>query len=210
MLRLTGLPPGPTARPISPPSADGSRRRRGTAPRAGEPGIALLEVLIASLVVGIGILGVSLMLIYGPAFTVSAGTSQVQLYMAAQKLERLRVLGFYGMPALGPADVGATAGCGANQEPCYAETIQGGAIADGQPHAFTRLTCVDYVSDDGPPYPKDCPSAPGGSPCWSSASDLSCTKRIRVTVEPLDQAGTARAGPVTLEAILVNPPLATP
>jgi prepilin-type N-terminal cleavage/methylation domain-containing protein len=181
----------------------------------GDPrqrGYALIEVLIASIVVGIGVLGVSLMLTHGSAFTASQGVSQVELYLAEQKLERLRVMGYVGTAVLASSDVGATAGCGTDAEPCYNETLQGsGAVRSGQGQSFTRLTCVDYVADSGPPYPTACPGTlPAQPPCWSSAANLSCTKRVRVTVQPLNQAAVARPDPITLEMILVNPPQATP
>lgn len=177
---------------------------------SGQRGGALLEVLIAAIVVGITILGVSLMLMRGSTFTASQGTNQAELYLAEQKLERLRVLGFTGTPVFAPGDAGATAGCSTDAEPCYNETLQGGAVTNAQLQSFTRLTCVDFVSDGGPPYPADCPSAPPSQPpCWSDPGDLSCTKRIRVTVQPLGQETVAGAEPISLEMILVNPPQAT-
>jgi type II secretory pathway pseudopilin PulG len=174
-------------------------------------GIALLEVIIAAVIVGITVLGVSLMLVRGSAFTTAQSTNQAELYLAEQKLERLRILGFTGTPVLGPTDPGATDGCADNKEPCYNETVQGGIVASGQLQRFTRLTCVDYVSDNGPPYPSACPSGPPSQlPCETDNSQPSCTKRVRVTVQPLNQAPLVRADPVTFEVILVNPPPAKP
>jgi type II secretory pathway pseudopilin PulG len=178
--------------------------------RPGQSGLALLEVLIASIVVGITVLGVSLMLVRATAFTSSQGTNQAELYYAEQKLERLRVLGFTGVRVLGPTDTGASDGCSTDIEPCYSETIQGGVVSNAQPQSFTRTTCVDFVSDDGPPYPANCPSTPPSQPaCWSDASHVTCTKRIRVTVQPLNQRTLAGADPITIEMIVVNPPPAS-
>ena len=190
-----------------------SRRDRVGLRSLEQRGFALLEVLIAGIVVGITILGVSLMLTYGSAFTVSQGTSGVELNLAEQKLEKLRTLGFTGTPTLGPDGSGASDKC-PNNEPCYKEeTLQGGAVTNGRQQSFTRLTCVDYVSDNGPPYPEACPSTPPGQPaCWSdpSGGTLTCTKRVRVTVQPRDQASIAKADSIVLEMILVNPPKANP
>jgi type II secretory pathway pseudopilin PulG len=173
-------------------------------------GSMLLEVLVATIVIAISILGLSLMLVRSSAFTASQGTNQAELYLAEQKLERLRVLGFTGTPVFGSGDAGATAGCGTDTEPCYNETLQGGVVTNAQPQRVTRLTCVDYVSDGGPPYPANCPSAPPAQPaCWSDPGDVTCTKRVRVTVQPLNQTTVAGADPITLEMILVNPPQAT-
>ena len=186
----------------------GSRRDGAGLRGPGQRGIALLEVIITALIVGITVLGVSLMLVRGSAFTASQATNQAELYLAEQKLERLRILGFTGTSALGPSDAGATAGCGDDTEPCYNETLQGGAVTGANLQRFTRVTCVDYVTDSGPPYPSACPGpAPGAPPAWCP-DPVSCTKRARVTVQPLDQATVAGAAPITLEIILVNPPQA--
>jgi hypothetical protein len=162
----------------------------------------LLEVLIASIVVGITVLGVSLMLVRASAFTVSEGTNQGELYLAEQKLEKLRAPGiqreaFLKAPVLGSGDAGANAECSSGGEPCYSETPKGGAVTNGQPQSFTRLTCVDYVSDSGPPYPEVCTPNPG-SP--------TLTKRVQVKVQPLNQAALAKAGDITLDMILINTP----
>jgi prepilin-type N-terminal cleavage/methylation domain-containing protein len=174
-------------------------------------GFALLEVVIASIIIGITVLGVSLMLVRGSAFVSSESTSQGELYLAEQKLERLRVLGFTGTSVLGPSDAGATAGCATDIEPCYNETLQGGVLANSKLQSFTRLTCVDYVTDSGPPYPAACPSTPPAQPvCPTDATSTTCTKRVRVTVQPLNQETIAGVAPITLEMILINPPQPTP
>ena len=141
-----------------------SSARSKTRSGLDQRGFALLEVVIASLIIGITVLGVSLMLVRGSAFVSSESTSQGELYLAEQKLERLRVLGFTGASVLGPSDAGATAGCATDTEPCYNETLQGGVVANSKLQSFTRLTCVDYVTDSGPPYPAACPSTPSAQP----------------------------------------------
>ena len=193
-------PAGGTARPVR---VNVRRSLRALDQR----GMALLEVVIASVIIGITVLGVSLMLVRGTSFTASQGTNQAVLYLAEQKLERLRVLGFIGTPALGPTTSGANDGCADNTEPCYNETdVRAGSVTGGQLQQFTRVTCVDYVPDSGPPYPSACPGgSPGTPPAWCTDTP-SCTKRIRVIVTPVNQEAVAGADPITLEMILINPP----
>ena len=177
----------------------------------GQRGFALLEVLIAGIVVGITILGVSLMLVRAPAFTVSEGTNQVELYLAEQKLERLRAVGLLGVDVGGPP----TDPCSSDVDTCYYETLQGGAVTNGQPQSFKRLTCVDYVRDL--PYPAVCtpnacdasvqtPDPDGTTPAGTTGCR---TKRVQVKVQPLNQSEFAKADdPIALDMILVNQPQA--
>ena len=66
---------------------------------AGEAGLALLEVLIAAVVVGISAIGVALLLNSGHTFIVAQGDNRLALYLAEQGIESQMAAGF---PASGP------------------------------------------------------------------------------------------------------------
>src|SRR6266511_1546051 len=53
-------------------------------------GITLIEVLIASLIVGIGAIGLALMFAHGQAFIAGEGDNRVAVYLAQQKIEEVR------------------------------------------------------------------------------------------------------------------------
>ena len=123
----------------------GIERKAKTAGRlGGESGLALAEVLIASLIIGIVLIGLALMVSWSQALVVGQGDSQVVLFLAEQKLEKLRVWGFDGAQVLNWDDALAIGGC-TDDEPCYTETIHTGAGGAAQGQRFTRRTCVDYV-----------------------------------------------------------------
>ncbi len=173
----------------------------------GQGGIALLEVLVASIILGIAAIGVSLMLSRAQSSVVGQGDRYVALYLAQQKIEKLTAIaitnppaGFDGVPTGNGA--GAVGGCPAN-EACYNETnlqageaaLQGGAAVQ----TFTRATCVNLVTDDDPTTPAtctDCTVAANGATCTNN------TKRITVTVTPSFQ----EADPVTLVTVITRHP----
>src|SRR5712691_11502009 len=101
---------------------------------ARERGFALMEVVMASLVLGIAVVGVALMMSSARSFTVAQGDTRVAFYLAQEKLENLRALGFAAVPINpGGACPGTT---------CYNETRTAGA---DNTQTFTRVTTVDCV-----------------------------------------------------------------
>jgi Tfp pilus assembly protein PilV len=121
----------------------------------GQQGFALLEVLIGGSVQAIALVGLALMFATGQSMIVAEGSLRVELHLAEQKLEDMRVLGF----------AGAATGS-------QTETLTTG---QGAAESFTRVTCVSYVSDTtlGEPPPANC-----------SVGSVTATKRVRVTVTP--------------------------
>jgi hypothetical protein len=142
---------------------------------AGEVGLALLEVLIAGIVLGVAAIGVALLLNWGRTFIVAQGDDRVALYLAAQVLEQQIALGF-------PTVFG-------DQTPPTPSAGLGGT----QP--FSTSICVNIVNDDDPTSPSDC------SPCGAGGSCTGNTARITVTVTP----ALAQAEPVTLQTVVVKP-----
>ncbi len=64
-----------------------------------QDGMALLEVLFASIILGIAVIGVSLMLSRAQSSVVGQGDRYVALYLAQQKLESLTALALQNPPA---------------------------------------------------------------------------------------------------------------
>jgi len=150
----------------------------------GDQGVALLEVLIAGVILSMAVVGLALMFSWGQTFVVAQGDDRVALYLAQQKIETLRAPGFGSLQV---GDGTLVSGC-PNTEPCYQET--GITAGEAGAHTFTRTTRVDYVSNDLSAVPSEC--TPGGS-----ATQI---KRICVTVTP-----TAPQAPgVTLQSFCTN------
>jgi hypothetical protein len=170
---------------------DRRRQRIGRALR-GEAGGMLLEVLITGVVLGIAAIGVAMMFSLGATWVTAKGDDRVGLWLAQQKIEQLRALTFKCVPVGGPGTAGQVFGpattCTATNvynEPQWATTegVQAPAPSD---RSFTRLTCVQYVSDtdfNSPAYT----GGTSGSPCPTVALPLTGptnTKRITVVVTP--------------------------
>ena len=187
-------------------------KARGTL--TGQEGFTLIEVLVATISLGIAIVGLTLLLSRGQAAVVAQGDTRIALYLAQQKVERLRGLGFSTAKV---ADR-VTTGCldpTANNEPCYNETIQAGAgqqtptTTQVDTQTFTRLTCVRIVQDDDPEQPADPPATspffqnpnpppsswtcqsctaavidPGTGTCTANCNCTNNTRRIKVAVIP--------------------------
>ena len=183
----------------------------------GQEGFTLIEVLVASIIMGIALVGLTLLLSRGQMAVIAQGDTQIALHLAEQKIERLKGLGF-SAAVIGNQVTTGCASAGANFEPCYNETIQAGAgqqtpgvapALDRQ--TFTRLTCVRRVLDDDPELPADPLEPPSSWTCPScDATQPNCTKntkRIKVAVIPrlLGNANeTTAVDPerVTLETVL--------
>ena len=74
------------------PAGQGRLKIRKTKP--GQDGFVLLEVLIAGIVVGITMIGLSLMLSFSQTMVVGHGDEYVALYLAQQKIEQCISAGF--------------------------------------------------------------------------------------------------------------------
>jgi len=148
---------------------------------ASEHGLALMEVVMASVVLGIAIVGIALMFSLARSMVVAQGDTRIAFYLAQAKLENLRALGFAQVP-LSPG--GSCPGLA-----CYNES--GLAFGEDNSQIFSRLTAVDCVTKSNldpitPPNP--CPSPLG-------------LKRITVRVTP----SMPQANPVALETVLATP-----
>ena len=104
---------------------------------AKEDGIAILEVLIASVVIGIAVIGLALMFSSGQTFVFGEGTERVGLYLAEQRMEELRTQGVDSI-TLGNCTEGTNISVGTCTEPT-------GTIL-GFP-GFRRVTVVTALAD---------------------------------------------------------------
>ena len=139
--------------------------------------MALLEVLISSVIVGIAVVGVGLMFAIGQAYITAEGDNRVTLFLAQQKIEQLRTLGY---TALTVTDNSAT-------EPPATATPE-----DPVPNypGYSRTWSVACVGQNDYTSRIAC----SGATCPA--------KRITVTVQtsPLGPKST----PVTLQSVLAS------
>lgn len=119
--------------------------------------MALLEVLIAGIVLGIAVVGVALLVNSGRTFIVAQGDNRAALYLAEQGIEQQISLGF---------------------PPSGSNTTE---ILDGLSgtQRFTRVTCVNFVPDDDPTSPSGCTDCAAGGTCTQNSA------RVTVTVTPV-------------------------
>ena len=142
---------------------------------AREQGFALIEVVMTSVVLGIAVVGVALMLSSACSLTVAQGDDRVAFYLAQEKLENLRALGFAAVPiSPGGACPGTT---------CYNES--GLTAGEDQVQAFSRVTAVDCVAKNDLNTGIACPTP-------------QVLKRITVTVTP----SMRQADPMILQTVL--------
>lgn len=160
--------------------------------RVGDRGFTLIEVLISALIVGIAAVGLALMYSTGNTWMVAMGDDRIALGLAEQKIEQLRARGFANVPVGSPA----TRPC-PGAAPCYNETSAAwDAPLPAGNRAFTRLTCVQYVSDTDFNAPAYTGNVTTNLPCPAGA--VTNTARITVVVIPAQR----EADPVRLQAWL--------
>jgi Tfp pilus assembly protein PilV len=152
---------------------------RGCSPWRDHAGVTLIEALISSLVVGIAAVGLALMYGTGQAVILGEGDNRVSMFLAQQKIERARALGFASSSNV----VGTTT-----------ETLDQALQAPtglSDPVYWTRTTVIDCVNPDD----------------YSSTTTCTATtpKRITVTVQntPANQANP-KTRQVTLRTLLTN------
>lgn len=194
----------------------------------GQEGFSLIEVLIVAIILGISVVGLSLMLSRGQAFIAGQGDTRVALHLAQQKIERLTALGFsaaiIGDRTNGDGVINGCTVVSTNLEPCYNETFspanatpnglglgqQTPAATQVDTQTFTRLTCVRYVQDDNPELPADPLEPPSSWTCPSCAAAVfdpdtgACTANCTCTQQ------TKRIKVAVIPTLLGNAGAATP
>lgn len=112
----------------------------------GDEGVAVLEVLIAAVVLGVATIGIALMFSKGGSFIIASGDDRVAIYLAKQKIEDLKTLSFACIPIGGPgtakADIGPNTGCTATR--VYNEP----QVAGNSRHSRTTVVaCADPLAN---------------------------------------------------------------
>ncbi len=102
----------------------------------GECGVAIIETLVAGVVLAIAAIGLAVMFSWGQSFVVAQGDDRVALYLAQQRIESLRASGYTAVEAL-------NSNCGGTPE--ADENLTAGA---GNAQSFTRQTAVVHVSNN--------------------------------------------------------------
>lgn len=167
----------------------------------GQAGVALVEVLMAGIILAVAVIGVSLLLSNAEMAVVGQGDRYVALYLAQQKIEKLTAaairtppVGFDSVPT---GDSTTTGGCATDIEPCYNESnLLAGEQVGASAQRFTRTTCVNFVNDDDPTTPPAC------TPCTTGGTCTNNTKRITVTVTP--PLADPATSPVTMVTVITR------
>lgn len=139
-------------------------------------GLSFIEVLVASLVVGIAGVGIAVMFGTGQAYINAEGDNRVSLFLAQQRIEQIRALGYASLFASPPSS--------ATQVVPYPTTYS----SSPAPATYTRRVVVDCV-------PRDDYAAPSET-CVSGSSALKIS--VTVSVSPAD----AKSPPVVVSSIL--------
>jgi hypothetical protein len=166
--------------------------------------MALIELLVASLILGIAVVGLSTMFAQGMAMTASQGDDRVAISLAQQRIEELRAIALVSVTcvplASNPGSIGQlmgpNAGCPATLQLVYNEQIARDPASNllvyaptAQPQ-YTRTTvvqCADPASTPNTFAPIACPAT-------------LVALRLTVTVTP--QSPQAR--PVTIDSVLTS------
>jgi prepilin-type N-terminal cleavage/methylation domain-containing protein len=151
------------------------RSRLGCALRS-QSGVSIIEVLIASVIVAIAGVGTALMFGSGQAYVNSEGDNRVSTYLAQERIEQLRALGFSNLTAPTSATT---------------ETVNITPAGTTGAQAYSRVWSVSCVNRDDYTSAISC-----------SGGAFPPAKLITVTVEPTPAAPKARA--VTLVSVLSN------
>jgi hypothetical protein len=192
------------------PGSLGSPRRGESVPRSGalrisqlakQTGLSLIEVLVAGLVMGTAIVGMSLMYGTGSSRVTSTGDDRVASGLAQQRIEKIRALGWGCVTTRPPATPPCEIGIPMPEVAVY----PAGAVNPGV-RSFTRDTCIQPVDPDDP---EGLNTPDYTSACLVDPAVL--TKqikmvRITVTVTPIGTGTSNQAlgqpNPVTLQAWL--------
>lgn len=149
-----------------------------TLPRAlrNASGITLIEVLICSLVVGIGAVALALMFANGQTVIAGEGDNRVAVYLAQQKIELCRAAGF--------DNVNVAPCTSATNPELFSSTL---GVVGSNPF-YSRTTTIDCVDANDYSSTVDCtPAVP---------------RRLTVTVQSNENTRSRNA---TLRAVLTNP-----
>ena len=170
-------------------------------------GFAILEVSIAAFLLGITIVGISLMFSVGQGFIAAEGDNRVSLFLAQQRLEQIRAATF------------ATDCDGALPDDPFCptdptnNTLTAGQIDENPVSTnslYRRRTSIVCVRDDEPlgtNYSTLCDASAGGT-CPTVAPFCPSTHNTRVVIVTVENAvgGTTdrETRPITLRSVIAR------
>ena len=148
----------------------------------GQAGFSLLEVLVCAFIVGIAAVGLALMFSSGQAFVQAEGDNRVALFLAQQRMEQIRAVGFSNLkPTIG---VVVDPLCDYLQSgPCPQASP-----APALPTRYTRKTSVVCVKPTDFASPESCPSP---------------LQALRITVT-VETPNIPKASPIIIETVLAE------
>jgi prepilin-type N-terminal cleavage/methylation domain-containing protein len=146
----------------------------------GDSGFSLVEVLAATLVVGIAVVGVALMFGKGAAWVSATGDDRVAAGLAQQRIEQIRAGGWGVATAVG----------------AIGTLITDPTISAGNNLGFTRTVCIQYVDPTSPVGL----TTPGYTPAACPAGTETTTIRMTVVVT----SNRPEASPVILQAWMTS------
>ena len=169
----------------------------GSSQLVKQTGFSLIEILVAGLVMGTAIVGVSLMYGTGSFWVNAMAQDRVAAGLAQQRIEQIRAdtapssLGWDSTaPTVAPGCVTEPqvdpANCDINTSACR------------QTPKYQRVTCIEYVDPSSPAglstpaYTPDCP-----------AGAASSTRRVTVTVTPVYVDGNSANNPVRRAYVVI-------
>ena len=166
-------------------------RHRSQASAGTPSGFAILEVLIAAVVLSITAVGMALMFSTGQAYVLGEGDTRVALYLAQEQLEQFRAAGWASVPITDPNASGGPIPCDSSTCPPFTIAVGG--------RTYSRtwaVVCLDETNLDYPTNPGSRLGI-GGTACPTPPA----AKAIEVTVStPSDP----KSLPVTLRAVIFN------
>jgi Tfp pilus assembly protein PilV len=179
-----------------------SRLRRVLTSLPGDAsGITLIESLIASVVVGVGVIGLAVMLGTGQSVLSAEGDNRVAVFLAQQAIEHCRWQGFASATAGTTTErIDASSSVADASNPCAPASASNTLTANCTTSTricYTRTTVVDCVSATDYTASADCTATP------------TPPKRITVTVQGGALVGSsvqlhAKDRPVILRSLLAN------
>jgi len=163
--------------------------RSGWRAWGGNAGLSLVEILVAGLIIGTAVIGLSLMFATGSAWVSGMGDDRAAAGLAQQGIEQMRAALIANWDAAVPADeIADPAGCDVQSDARCRQTPK-----------YRRVTSIECVDDSSP-------TGLGNVIACPSSTDPLRTKRITVSITPLfvvDDQGTQvpvqKASGVTLQ-----------
>lgn len=176
-----------------------------TVPLAGQDGMTLIEILIALVIIGIGLVAVAAVIPLSSYGIQEGNQMSTAIFLAEQRLEQVRGLQWTGPPT--PTTVDCL-GTSANLALGYPDSSGAWAAAGSAPSGFASCTSPPNLADQtpasnslAPPYRnyarqiriQDCAS----NACFAGSDNTLRLVTVRVSYVPLQGVGGGGSGSTT-------------